>query len=217
MGKDEFLDKVSPEYYTALEDSKKLHSATNKFSGKFLRPHAKSIKDIIEAQEVKSILDYGCGKGLQYQWVIPDNAPIEQWIGEESKLGTNVVPSGKTLEQYWGIEVTKYDPAVPEFSKEPRGSFDLVLVSHVLGTIPVQDLPIIVERIFSLTNKYVYVIEAIGAPKKQWASGETEFPVGWTTMQWIDVLAPLKPVHLICELCVRYRSAVGSHLGRFKL
>lgn len=207
----DYLDDVSHDYHKALEDAKKFHATTDKFSGKFLRPHAKYIKSIIDKFDIKSILDYGCGKGLQYTWVIP-NAKIEQWDDGDGEP----IPHGQTMEQYWGIEVTKFDPAVPAFSKEPAKAHDLVICSHVLGTIPVKDLPVIVKRIFSLTNKFLYAVEAIGPSKKNWLKGEVETP-RFTPIEWIDAIAPHKPEEVECELVVRYRSDLGSHLGRFRL
>lgn len=193
MEKPDYLSKLSLRYFKALADATTFHATTDKFSGKFIRPHARHIKDLIEQYNIETVLDYGCGKGLQYTWIMPD---------------------GQTLEQYWGVEVTKFDPAVPKFNKEPEGPHDLVIVSHVLGTIPPEDQSTIVERIFNLTKKYVYVLESIGRPKKIWTNQELEV---FNTMDWIDLLAPLKPPSIKCELVVRYRSQHGSHTGRFML
>lgn len=216
-GREGYKQRLSPGYFRALDDATKYHSSTDKFSGKFLRPHAKHIKTIIQQYDIKSILDYGCGKGLQYTWVIP-NANIEQWgDGAELERGSDLVPHGKTLEEYWGINVTKFDPAFPAFAEEPRKAHDLVIVSHVLGAIPVIDLPVIIERIFSLTNKYTFIVEAIGRPKKRWLTDDEIDTPRFYAVDWIDALAPLKPAHVRCELCVRYRSTHGTHLGRFRI
>lgn len=206
----DYLKHLSDGYFEALNDAKEYHATTDKFSGKFLRPHARHIKAIIDKYAIASITDYGCGKGLQYTWVVP-NAKIEQW-GDDA----DGPPHGKTLEEYWGINVFKFDPAVPRFAAEPTESSDLVIVSHVLGAIPEVDLKTIIRRIFDLADKYVYIVEAIGIPKKQWLKDESLTRI-YDTMDWIELIAPVKPTHIKCELAVRYRSNYGSHLGRFML
>lgn len=192
------MGKFSDAYYKALEDSKKHHQTSKTFSGKFLLKHADPIKEIIEQYGVKTILDYGCGKGMQYWMPLPDD---------------------RTLEEYWGIEVTKFDPAWPEFSKEPTGVFDLVLCTHVLGTIPIPDLPQFVQRLFSYTarNGILYVAERIGLPKKDWTDASTQCPIGWTAMQWIDLITPLRPGGRKVFLTVAYPRPDGIMYGRFKL
>lgn len=216
----DFLNKVSDDYFVALRDARVVHEGA-KFSGKFLRPHAKYVKELIDRFGIKSILDYGCGKGQQYEWVIPKDTVIEQWGWDCMEKGPKLLPSNMTLEEYWGIEVTKYDPAVEKFKKEPDRPHDLVICSHVLGAIPVVDMPVVVERLYSLTNKILYVVEAIGAircdgkPVKNWT--EVECPLGWTAIQWLDVLGPPKPKGKMCELAVRYRATHGTYIGRFRL
>src|SRR3990167_3018625 len=100
------MARPSNEYLAALEDSKKIHKG-KLFTGLFLRSHAPFIKEIIDRLGCRTALDYGCGKGRHYQWVMPKH--------------------GTTLEQYWGLKVEKYDPAYLPFAKEPTGKFDIVI------------------------------------------------------------------------------------------
>lgn len=194
MGDD---DQFSQEYYKALEDSKTHHREHKTFSGKFLIKHVDIIKEIIEQYKIKTILDYGCGKGLQYRLLVKDDL---------------------TIEEYWGIETVKYDPAWPDYAKEPVGEFDLVLCTHVLGTIPIHDLPAFVKRLFSHTKNVLYIAERIGMPKKDWTNAaETNCPVGWTAMQWIDLIAPLRPGGRKVFITVAYPRPDGIVYGRFKL
>jgi hypothetical protein len=46
-----------------IELYKEIHENQNVYNGSALILHAQSIKDIIEMLNVKTILDYGCGKG----------------------------------------------------------------------------------------------------------------------------------------------------------
>lgn len=162
----------SSEYYAALEDSKKHHATSKTFSGKLMRPHAKFIRALIKQYKCRSLLDYGCGKGLQY---------VEPWC-----------PGGKTLEEWWGIPVTKYDPAWPQFAREPEGQFDIVIVTHTLGCVPVKDLPAVVDRLVELAGNgqgVIYIAERIGPPKaKMVKTVASALPESWRVPQWLHMV-----------------------------
>lgn len=174
----------SADYNRALEMSKEQHRESKTFSGKFIRPYRGPIKTIIDRLDCKSMLDYGCGKGLQYEWVDQE---------------------GRTLERFWGMEVAKYDPAHPKFEKEPTGTFDLVICSHVLSIIPLPDIEWVVDRIYALSNKAVYIVTGIhSAPKKArkaaWRVENTP-QNHWGKWEWLEILKNRKTkpieVHLV--------------------
>ena len=160
------MPKPSKEYLEALEDSKKIHHG-KLFTGLFLRSHAPFIKEIVAHLGCKTALDYGCGKGRQYQWVMPKH--------------------GTTLEQYWGINVEKYDPAWPPFAREPSGNFDLVICTHTLSTIPVVDLEWVIDRLYAMSNKAIYISERIGGEGKKIGPSELR-PIDWSPKQWMEIL-----------------------------
>ena len=143
----------SQSYKEALADCTKHHATSATFSGKFIRPHAPFIKEIVDRLGCQSILDYGCGKGEQYRW--------------RNNAETGSIPIGMTLEEYWGVPVTKYDPAWPPYSAEPVGKFDLVICSCVLRWIPGPDIPSVVDRLYSLGGKALYIAEKLGPVKKK--------------------------------------------------
>jgi hypothetical protein len=168
------MREPSAEYLRALEECTRHHATSKTFSGKFLRPHAPFIKEIIDRLGCTSILDYGCGKGEQYTWV--------------SHGGEASIPEGMTLEQYWGVVVTRYDPAYPPFAEEPVGQFDLVICTHTLGSIPIKDLPWVVDRLYGYARKALYVAEKIGEVHKRVISQPEGFPRGWDHAAWRRVL-----------------------------
>ena len=151
----------SQAYLAALEASKEIHKG-KQFTGKFLRPHAPFIKEIIDRLGCKTVLDYGCGKGQQYEWVIPS--------------------TGQTIEQFWGVSVTKYDPAYPPFAQEPVGKFDLVLCTQVLGAIPEGDRGWVVDRLYALAKKALYISERLHSPRKLIA--DNSLRPAWTVRDW---------------------------------
>jgi hypothetical protein len=163
------LMRQSYDYLMALRDSQRHHASRKTFSGKLFRPHAQFVKTIIDEIGCKSILDYGAGKGIQYEWVMPKH--------------------GTTIEQYWGVEVTKYDPAWPPFAKEPEGKFDLVICTHTLGAIPAGSIPGVVERLHEFAAKAIYIAEKVGfPPKKKVFRDPLVMPVGWTSEKWLETV-----------------------------
>lgn len=167
-------------YNLALEASKKIHEG-KQFTGKFLRPHAIFIKEIIDRLEVKSILDFGCGKGQQYEWIIP---------------ATN-----QTIEDFWGVKVTRYDPAYPPFAAEPEGTFDLVICTQVLGAIPITDHPWVIDRLYAFANKALYVSERLGDARKIVGNPNLR-AFDYTPQQWLTALTRSKPI----EVTVAFRN-----------
>lgn len=164
------MTEPSDKYYKALSLTQKHHESQSKtFSGQFTWKNRHLIKDIIDEFGIETILDYGCGKGKQYY--------------------ENNDELGQSLEQYWGIVTTKYDPGVRKFSKEPRGKFDLVICVQVLGSIPRDDIPWVVDRLYGFANKAVFVAERLGTPRKQiYASMVDDMAHGMTEKEWVDLL-----------------------------
>lgn len=76
---------------------------------------------IIKKYNVKSILDYGCGK---------------------SKLLDNIKEQQK-------IDIYKYDPAISEFSILPIKDIDFIICTDVLQHIPLYDLDRVLNEIKS--------------------------------------------------------------------
>jgi len=118
----------------------------------------------------KCIVTHNCGKGKQYINVDPD--------------------TGQTLEEYWGIVTTKYDPGVQKFARhEPEGKFDLVICVQVLGSIPRDDLTWVVDRLYSFATKAIFVSERLAIPRKQiYASMADDMPHGLSREDWLTIL-----------------------------
>ncbi len=160
-------------YRRALAEATAHHARTKTYSGSFLRPHKPYLTDLIKRLGIRSALDVGAGKGRQYTWVDPDD--------------------GLTLEQAWGIKVTKYDPAWAPFAAEPEGQFDLVICTHTLGSIPIEDHAWFIPRLIGFATKAVYIAEKIGPIKKGVHGAREGFVNGWTREEWrerINFAAP---------------------------
>ena len=178
--------KPSKAYLRALEDSKRVAAAGKSFTGKFLRPHAGFIAEIAKRLNCRTVLDYGCGRGEQYSWVSP---------------------KGQTLLGAWGNPaLTLYDPAFPEFAKEPEGKFDLVICTHCLGTIPKADLPWVIDRLYGFAGKAIYISERLGAPRKVLGDNGQRVSAEWTAKDWR--LALSRPTEV--EVTLATREIIGA-------
>ncbi len=163
------MTEPTPAYFEALAATQELHATSNKFNGRFFLRYAADVHHIIKRLGCKTLLDYGCGKGWQWRDPVEDGGPL--------------------LDQVLGVQVTKYDPGWPEFAAEPTGTFDIVVCTQVLGSIPIADLPWAVERLYGFATKAVYVGERIGpVRKKVHAHMVDQMPHGWSHAQWAAAL-----------------------------
>lgn len=112
--------------------------------------YQKCIKDLVDRYDAKTILDYGCGKGLQYKEKLPYGGgqgielPPEQW---------------QTFDEYLGVKIYCYDPCVAGFEKLPPNDtkFDGVICTQVLNSIPDADMTWVRQLIESYTTKFCFI------------------------------------------------------------
>lgn len=155
------------------------HSGGEWFPGKSTLPHGKKISPLISETKAVTLLDYGCGKGMQYsKWNVQKN--------------------------WGGIMPTLYDPGVEEFSNKPVGKFDGVINIDVLEHIEEIDLDATLSEIFSYSNKFVYLAIALFLGNDFLPDGRnmhvTVMPVNW----WREKIIPLKPNNIVCEVSWRH-------------
>jgi hypothetical protein len=138
------------------------------FPGSSLPPQAPRIKRLIEKTGAQNILDYGAGKGLQYEL---RNVTIDGGTWE-------------TIQDYWDVDfVHCYDPSYEPFSELPTGTFDGVICTDVLEHCPEPDVAWIVDEIFAYANRFVYANVACYPARKRLPTGEnahcTIKPIDW--------------------------------------
>lgn len=163
--------KFSEHYDACLKDAKRHHATSKTWSGKLVVAHAPFIKAVLRHYGCETLLDYGCGKGIQYR------GPVVQ---------------GQTLRDYWGVEIVLYDPAVPEYDAEPNGWYDAVLMTHTMGTIPTCDYPLLFGRLHEIAGagRIIYIGEKIGPTRKTVVADHVArlLPEGWQTPEWLDAI-----------------------------
>jgi hypothetical protein len=139
------------------------------YPGVSLMPHLQRIKEMIEQTGARTILDYGSGKGRQY-----DPQPIR----------IEGVGTWDSVPDYWDVdEVRCYDPCYEPYSKLPAEQFDGVVSTDVLEHCNADDLPWIVEEIFSFATRFVFAAVACYPAKSRLPNGEnahcTVRPAQW--------------------------------------
>jgi hypothetical protein len=160
-------DNPSPRYKQLLGYYREMHEhgavaqnipAEETFDGRSLLGHATIIRDLIRSLSAHTILDYGSGKGRQYDAMSIDNKDGESY---------------PDIPTFWGIEsVTCYDPGYKRFSILPQGTFDGVISTDVLEHIPKEDVPWVLDEIFGYARIFVYLNVACYPAKKILPNGE---------------------------------------------
>jgi hypothetical protein len=157
----------SPRYRRLLEEYRIMHVEGEKFlgippertfPGSSLAPQAAHIKRLIKRTGARSLLDYGSGKGRQYE--------LRRVADPDEGLE---YPDFKS---YWGIEELRlYDPGYARYNELPEGTFDGVISTDVLEHCPEEDIPWILEEMIGYARKFVFANVACFPAKKRLPSG----------------------------------------------
>mgnify|MGYP003150940010 FL=1 len=168
-------ENPSPQSINLIKQYKELHNE-NKFKGISLNNHITSIGDLIKKHNVKSLLDYGSGKGYLYT--------------NEFKI---VNPKLKEpLQKMWKIDNLKcYDPGYKEHSEYPTDTYDMVISTDVIEHIPEEDLTWFINDIFSLSKKFVYLNIACYPALKHFKDGTNVHVSIFSPQDWIDFIIKL--------------------------
>ena len=130
----------STEYLEYIKAYKDLHKQQTKFLGNSLNAYIIDIAKLILDYKCKTLLDYGCGKGLPYS-------------DKHEKVGIKY-----PLQKIWKLDShTLYDPAYPKYNTLPTGTYDIVVCTDVLEHIPEQDLDWVITRLIKYTKKVLFL------------------------------------------------------------
>ena len=134
-----FYKKMHLEGYKLVDGRKR--DPINSYDGKSTLIYAKLIKQIIKKNQIKTLLDYGCGKGFYYE--NPSNS-----------YGLQI----KSLKDYWGIDIDLYDPCFERNSfLDENKKYEMVICVDVLEHIPAGDIEWVLEKLFNKAKKYIFI------------------------------------------------------------
>ena len=142
-------NNMPSEYYNqSVELGKKFQQENSSWGGDDCKKYHNYIRYLMDQYQAKTVLDYGCGKGRQYQQLVPYGLPD----------GTMTAPMTFTT-RINADSVYCYDPCVEEFAQEPAPSqqFDAVICTQVLGSIPDKDMSWLRDRLMNYATKFVFI------------------------------------------------------------
>ncbi len=141
------------------------------YPGYELPRFAQPIKKVLRGAGARSVLDYGSGKGQQYQL--------------EVKTQLEKYPN---IQSYWDVdEIVCFDPAVPGIDKRPNKKFDAVVTTSVMEHVPTGDIAWVVDDLFSYAKKFVFACincepTQIILPNGENANCTVQSPEWWDNM-----------------------------------
>lgn len=144
---------ISPAY---LESQKWLHERPKGYGGGGAK-WAEAVAALADMHACASVLDYGCGQGT---------------LGEALRARLS------------GAVIVDYDPAIPgKDSIEKHKTFDLVVCTDVLEHIESDRLGVVIDHLFKLSAKLVFVVIATRPSNKFFPDGRnvhlTIEPASW--------------------------------------
>lgn len=148
--------------------------AAGMFNGRSLLKFVDIIKAYLEHHKCKSILDYGCGKGILY--------------GEDYHTLTNEIDC--PLPEYWSLDEHElFDPGYEKYNKLPIHKKDAVICTDVLEHVAEEDLSWVVDEIFSYAKKMVFLNVACFEAVKTLPDGRNAHISIFSPDDWIQMLA----------------------------
>ena len=174
--------KPSPRYLELVEEYKNQHIVEIKpgvphYEGISLTKHIQTLTKIIDENSCKTLLDYGCGKGILYTknfHTITDF--ITQPVNEHWKLDSYAL----------------YDAGYKEYSKYPTDKYDAVICTDVIEHIWKDDLYWFTKELCSFAKKLVFINVACYPAKKTFKDGTNVHVSVYSPQEWAKFFQKVK-------------------------
>lgn len=153
-----------------------LHRDAATFQGYQTPRYADIIGDLVRITESKDLLDYGCGKGMQYEF--------------------------KRIHEGWGVPMPyMYDPYYGPHSKKPECSFDGVICTDVMEHVPTRDVRDVLRDIGDYAEKFIFLSISTKKAKKFLPDGQnahvTVKPSEWWDRILDDMFQDRPDLHVV--------------------
>lgn len=136
-----FYQRMHTQGYDRVVNGTTVHTRpAEAFPGNELPLFAQPIKQLITLCGARTLLDYGAGKGKQYEWPL-----------------TVEGRSYPSVRAYWNdVDVQCYEPALGAAPLPVDARFDGVLCTDVLEHIAESDIPWVLNELFGRTRHFVF-------------------------------------------------------------
>ena len=156
-------------YLKSVELGKQFQLNNSSWSGNDCKNYHNQIRVLMDKHHAKTVLDYGCGKGSQYENMVQFGM-LNNQLTEPMTFQTRINAES----------VYKFDPCVKEFEIEPVGQqFDAVICTQVLGSIPDVDKPWLRDKLMNYATKFVFI--GLHTPDKPVKSKKRIYDPNWLT------------------------------------
>jgi len=134
-------------YLESVELGKKFQKENSSWGGNDCKNYHNQIRVLMDKYHANTVLDYGCGKGRQYENMVSFGLPHDR-VTEPMTFQTRINAES----------VYKFDPCVEGFDVEPLGQkFDAVICTQVLGSIPDDDLSWFKDKLMNYATNFVFI------------------------------------------------------------
>lgn len=98
---------------------------------------------------------------------------------------------GRELSKFMDISVVDYEPAVPGIDVAPETKFDIVVANHVLENVEKEFVDAVLEHLYKLTRKVLFLSVSCNPSKKHFADGTSVPRFARDAEWWITKLTSL--------------------------
>lgn len=175
----ETLDGLSDAEHV-VEQYKHMHINPKMFRGGLSATFVKRISALVGKYNAGTLLDYGSGKGRQYE-----------------EMGQH--------KQWGGLKPTCYDPAYPPYAKRPEGYFDGVICTDVAEHVPPNSIEAFLLDVLTYARRFVFFCIFTDEAVKYLPDGRnvhlTVKPAAWWNIQIMRALSAINSQSHPCIEC----------------
>jgi hypothetical protein len=170
-----------------IDQYKLMHEHPRRYRGSMPKLFITEIGELVHTHKCSSLLDYGSGKGRQYD----EQLAHEKWGGPRPIC---------------------YDPGWPPLATKPTGTFDGVICTDVMEHIPTEDVPMVLEEIIRYANKFVFFCIFTDPATKNLPDGRnchlTQKPGFWWNEQ---IVRAINKVHPLLTVTARHKKGTDNN------
>ena len=155
-----------------------MHQSEKMFRGMSVKGHTEAISDLVAKHKPESMLDYGSGKGRQY---------------DELNLH----------ERWGGLRPTCYDPGYEPLAKKPDGKFDGVICTDVAEHIPEGNVAAFLADVVGYANKFAFFCIFTEAARKYLPDGRNVPRTVRPAARWIAQICAATNGEVAGEFMIR--------------